>query len=314
MQQAKNLYSPTPQSGGQPDIHDYQNQKHVSRDSTPDPIRKTQKEKEDKIKESFQEALKIVKFMDENKLKSFEKIESKPMDLTGAFKDEKTFGEGHYGEVIKIFTKDGETLAAKVLKPKDGADITNDFITEMEMLCQVHKGSRHKKLDYSEYNDFILQIKGIYIPSEKNYDYRLPNIMLIMPYHKHGSLNDFLKNRNPEHYLKEKGSGYQDLDSNAKANKWREDHDSTIKKKFEDLKKERKFKGTGITYKDGLKFCLQASKAVKFLKIRGIVHRDIAARNFLVVGTSDDASELDIQLADFGLACKVGKGTRQNSN
>jgi serine/threonine protein kinase len=52
-----------------------------------------------------------------------------------------------------------------------------------------------------------------------------------------------------------------------------------------------------ISYKQRLSIALDACKGLKYLASRGIVHRDVAARNVLL------SSEKRGKLADFGMSC-----------
>ncbi|KRX07447.1 Protein kinase-like domain [Pseudocohnilembus persalinus] len=59
---------------------------------------------------------------------------------------------------------------------------------------------------------------------------------------------------------------------------------------------------------DLLKICLQISKAIKFLKEKGLAHRDIKPENILV---KQQKQELQIKLTDFGLSKEPQKKDNQ---
>ena len=54
-----------------------------------------------------------------------------------------------------------------------------------------------------------------------------------------------------------------------------------------------------ITYSQGMKFAHHAAKGMEYLSSKGIVHRDIAARNCLL------NDKLDLKISDFGLSRKT---------
>lgn len=54
--------------------------------------------------------------------------------------------------------------------------------------------------------------------------------------------------------------------------------------------------GDGLQLKDRVQYCLDSSKGMCYLEKRGLVHRDIAARNILIAASGE------AKIADFGLS------------
>lgn len=234
------------------------------------------------------------------------------LDLrNGRQEGKEPIAKGHYSAVYKIFNNN-KSLVVKCPKPETAS--ADEVEKELSMLLHVHKASRPGHLEFAEYNNFIVQVEGVIIPDNKNEKVDWAKFtfqkgpMIVMPYHKHGGLDSYLKSRCPvvDYDSIRSDQTFQKSPKSVR-NWWMNENKETYHNSY-------RSKGSfGLRYKDAIRFCLQAAKAVKFLKLRNVIHMDIAARNFLMVGDGPDGNpeNMIIRLTDFGLAKLGNKGQNQ---